>query len=268
MDLDDYNYLYKILDSKSDIQQISKSLSIPPGVVSKIWEQKMVDKSKKDFIKIEKNSNFILKKWLFGKSFVEISKQYNISPVLVSNAILKKLEFTKKEIKRFNKNPNSCHNKRISGELKEVSKTDFMFSHKANKRSDDMGKAGEILIQKFLCEQNIDFLDENHLRKKKYKKTPDFLFETPQRLSGSDIYWIDSKMLFGNFKNHRKHRDSQFTEYTDLFGPGLVVYWFGFINELNETDEVKEKKYILKDYNLFKDIYPNEIEKILNYIPS
>ncbi len=252
----------------SEISQISEFFDIPTGVLVKIWEQKMIEKSKRDFSKIQRNINRFLSEWLSGRSFIEISNRYTVSPVLTSNAILKKLKFTKKQIKRFNKNPDLCSDKRISKELKEVAKADYMFSHEANKRSDDMGKIGEYLIKKLLCDRNIEFMEENELRQKSYEKTPDFLFEMPLNIDGVDVHWVDSKMLFGNLKNHRKYEKNQFLKYTNLFGPGLVIYWFGYINTIDDLDSVKNKLYIVKDYKMFEEVYPDEIGEILNYLPK
>lgn len=42
------------------------------------------------------------------------------------------------------------------------------------------------------------------------------------------VRWIDSKAMFGDWQTHAKDNREQFESYVNRFGPGLVIYWFGF----------------------------------------
>lgn len=48
------------------------------------------------------------------------------------------------------------------------------------------------------------------------------------------IHWIDSKAMFGDPLTHKDNLENQLQGYTHRFGPGLVVYWFGFVDEIRE----------------------------------
>ncbi|MGD1061080.1 MAG: TPD domain-containing protein [Methanomassiliicoccales archaeon] len=57
------------------------------------------------------------------------------------------------------------------------------------------------------------------------------LLDEPIRVNGWDINWIESKASFGDTIEIGKNVRKQLEPYTELFGDGLVVYWFGFVDE-------------------------------------
>ncbi|KAM3918658.1 CDAN1-interacting nuclease 1 [Leptodactylus fuscus] len=107
-----------------------------------------------------------------------------------------------------------------------------------------IGYEHEVLLREKLLEKNMAFLDEDQLRLKGYDKTPDFILEVPVAVEGHVIHWIESKASFGDELSHRAYLQDQFWSYWNRFGPGLVIYWYGFIEEL---DCHRERGIILKD---------------------
>uniref|UniRef100_A0A8C4IZ28 CDAN1-interacting nuclease 1 n=1 Tax=Dromaius novaehollandiae TaxID=8790 RepID=A0A8C4IZ28_DRONO len=85
---------------------------------------------------------------------------------------------------------------------------------------------------------------EDQLRAKGYDKTPDFILEVPVAVEGHIIHWIESKASFGDESSHQAYLQDQFWSYWNRFGPGLVIYWYGFIEEL---DCHRERGILLKD---------------------
>ncbi|XP_056401986.1 CDAN1-interacting nuclease 1 isoform X2 [Hyla sarda] len=106
-----------------------------------------------------------------------------------------------------------------------------------------IGYEHEVLLREKLLEKNLAFLDEDQLRLKGYDKTPDFILEVPVAVEGHVIHWIESKASFGDECSHRMYLQDQFWSYWNRFGPGLVIYWFGFIEEL---DCHRERGILLK----------------------
>lgn len=100
-------------------------------------------------------------------------------------------------------------------------------------------------LQDYLTEREIAFCTEEHLRSRGYDKTPDFMLEVPIAVNGFVINWIESKARFGNTEIHQKYIKEQFLSYWNRFGPGLVIYWFGFLDNLSEPSE---KRFIIMDH--------------------
>uniref|UniRef100_A0A8C7BB01 CDAN1-interacting nuclease 1 n=1 Tax=Neovison vison TaxID=452646 RepID=A0A8C7BB01_NEOVI len=106
-----------------------------------------------------------------------------------------------------------------------------------------IGHEHEVLLRDMLLEKNLSFLDEDQLRAKGYDKTPDFILQVPVAVEGHIIHWIESKASFGDECSHQAYLHDQFWSYWNRFGPGLVIYWYGFIQEL---DCNRERGILLK----------------------
>lgn len=93
---------------------------------------------------------------------------------------------------------------------------------------------------------NIPFIDENVLRNKGYDKTPDFKLVLPIAIDGFVINWIESKALFGDDATHAGYLKDQLLCYWNRFGPGLVIYWFGYLDVIEKSAE-NNAMIILRD---------------------
>ena len=113
-----------------------------------------------------------------------------------------------------------------------------------------MGQEYEVKLQCYLKERNIPFRNEDQLRTRGYDKTPDVKLEIPIAVNGYVINWIESKARFGNKDIHKRYIKEQFLSYWNRFGPGLVIYWFGFLDTLSQSSETR---FIIMDH------FPQEI---------
>jgi hypothetical protein len=52
------------------------------------------------------------------------------------------------------------------------------------------------------------------------------------------VHWIDSKASFGDARTHSSQLEAQYRTYTNRYGPGLVVYWYGFLAGMENDAEV------------------------------
>jgi len=100
-----------------------------------------------------------------------------------------------------------------------------------------IGEEYEQKAKDCLTELNIPFSDEHVLRSRGYDKTPDIKLEVPVAVNGKVINWIESKALFGDRESHEGYLKDQFWSYWNRFGPGLVIYWFGYIKQLDSNSE-------------------------------
>ncbi|KAM3956548.1 CDAN1-interacting nuclease 1-like, partial [Aphomia sociella] len=101
-----------------------------------------------------------------------------------------------------------------------------------------IGLEYELRLERELRLLNITFSDENLLRSRGYDKTPDFKLDVPIAVDGFIVNWVESKALFGDDENHSGYLKEQLSCYYNRFGPGLVIYWFGYLETLNSTPEV------------------------------
>ncbi|KAK0075375.1 hypothetical protein PV326_011645 [Microctonus aethiopoides] len=109
----------------------------------------------------------------------------------------------------------------------------------------EIGREYEVKLQNILQQQKISYRTEDDLRSRGYDKTPDVKLEIPIAINGFVINWIESKARFGTPSIHKTYIKEQFFSYWNRFGPGLVIYWFGFVDEIVEQ---AEKKYIILDH--------------------
>jgi hypothetical protein len=103
-------------------------------------------------------------------------------------------------------------------------------------------------MRNWLDERNITYKREEDLRAEG-GKTPDFLLEKPIFLRGEEVYWIESKASFGDLKEVKKNLKKQLHSYWELFGPGMVIYWFGIVDDLPvEEGVIIETEEVLKEH--------------------
>ncbi len=76
------------------------------------------------------------------------------------------------------------------------------------------------------------------VERKAVTKTPDFLFPQDVVLDGHKVRWLESKATFGDKEETRRNMTRQLSIYVDLFGPGIVVYWYGHTTTVAEHAKV------------------------------
>jgi hypothetical protein len=83
-----------------------------------------------------------------------------------------------------------------------------------------------------LTKLGVPFVTEQALRAEGHAKTPDIKLELPIAVKGRVVNWIDSKASFCDPLVHVERGAEQFQGYVNRFGPGMVVYWLGVIDEV------------------------------------
>lgn len=107
-----------------------------------------------------------------------------------------------------------------------------------------LGQQYEIQLNRQLTEAGFVFRNEEYLRQFGYDKTPDVKLEVPVAIDGVIVHWIESKALFGDQENHMEYMKNQYSSYWNRFGPGLVIYWFGYLETIVQPSE---KRFIVRD---------------------
>jgi len=97
-----------------------------------------------------------------------------------------------------------------------------------------VGRDYEIILEEKLREAGIAFLDEEAQRQAGQDVTPDFRLQVPIGIAGQPVCWIDSKALFGDAESHQNYLNNQLLSYWNRFGPGLVIYWSGYEENIEQ----------------------------------
>lgn len=134
----------------------------------------------------------------------------------------------------------------LSDNLHYCLHNDFLTSPLTDQFRQQIGVEKEDYMHQRLREMGILFHSEAAMRAAGYPKTPDALLAYPVEIDGHIVNWIESKALFSDGPTHQTYLRDQYWPYYNRFGPGLVIYWFGFLEEIN-NDRDKEKGIVVMD---------------------
>ncbi|MFH1789339.1 MAG: TPD domain-containing protein, partial [Candidatus Altiarchaeota archaeon] len=129
------------------------------------------------------------------------------------------------------KNPSSAGDERLSRELSSVLRRDLVYSPAANREQARRGRFVEETVGEWLSGLGLSYKTEADCRREGRVKTPDFLLDSPSVVCGRRVNWVESKASFGDYIEVKSDSRKQVRHYVDLFGPGAVVYWYGFLGE-------------------------------------
>jgi hypothetical protein len=179
----------------------------------------------------------MLKEWKRGHTLLEISEKWRFPPILTAMFIFMEDGASRKEFWGYVNEPETACNKDLTKELIEIRNADLVYSPEGNEMQRQRGIWGESLLHKWLDDQGIKYRTEEDLRGV-YEKTPDALLDEPMMYNGHEVHWVESKASFGDNTEFRFNSKKQLIPYTKLFGPGLVVYWLGCLDDLEEPEDV------------------------------
>ena len=229
MDYAEYKALYNGLNGPKDVEKfISDGYDF--RLVKTLYTQKTSRDVKKRFYVIKSKAPQMLKMWKRGVSMMAISEKYRFPPMLTAMMIFQQDGASKKEFWDYVADPDQL-DEEVANELREVIANDLIYSPAANEEQRERGIWGENLLHEWLDGQGITYRVENDL-KGVYEKTPDALLDEPMLYDGKKIFWVESKASFGDNTEFKYNCRKQLIPYTQIFGPGVVVYWTGCLDDL------------------------------------
>ncbi len=236
MQYEEYKRLYDGLKTADDVAAFEAE-----GYDRRLLETLLIQKTtryvrKKAYI-LKKDANKMLGEWNSGRTFVEIAESRGMPPILVAKAIFEKHGTPRKTFWAYVNDPSLLNSEETAEELAEARDKDLVYSPEADRRSRERGLWGEGLLWEWLDGQGIKYLTEAD-RRDEGGKTPDCLLDEPMMFKGRKIYWIESKASFGDAAEFRYNCNNQLIPYTKLFGPGVVVYWTGHVDGLEEPEDI------------------------------
>ncbi|MBR6037747.1 MAG: C15orf41 family protein [Candidatus Methanomethylophilaceae archaeon] len=253
MDYDEYKDLYNSLRTAKDVGRLSDRYD--ERLLDTLFTQKTSREVKKNFYRVKQNSKRMLKDWTKGTSIMGLSEKYRFPPILVAMFIFLEDGASKKEFWGYVKDPDLLESPEAAAELREAVRNDIVYSPDASLRQKERGLWGEGLLHEWLDGQGVGYRTENDLRGEETVKTPDCLLDEPVIYKGKKICWVESKASFGDNVEFRFNSRKQLVPYTQLFGPGLVVYWVGCLDDLECPEDVYVDDMSVMDVKLekFKD---------------
>jgi len=216
-----------------------RNLNVPGysrGMLFTILSQKRVDSVKRYYPRVVERLDSLQEVW---RREARLPRWMRLTPVMRVRLLMKALGLSKAEINRTLNDPERAlseidskyHPEKVVEEVWKALYTDYIYSPLAVKHQRARGVLGEEIIREWLSSKDIEFATERDLRGR-FSKTPDFFFEEPVRVNGSHIRWIESKALFGDPRTHWVYSKKQFNVYREMFGEGMVVYWFGCVKDV------------------------------------
>ncbi len=179
----------------------------------------------------------------------QVADMYKCSPYLLVRSIVRyKFEqvqgvaISKKGLGQLMRSPQLIDCEKLRMQVLDCIEADVSFSPYHDRIREVIGDEHEFILRRKLSARGVYFKTENDLREIGMSKTPDMRLEVPIIVSGTSgenrlINWIDSKAMFGDPVSYASHC-AQFQGYVNRFGPGLVIYWFGFVDDLNNDADV------------------------------
>lgn len=178
---------------------------------------------------------------------IRMANDLMVSPVLIARVILDgmikmgTLELvphapSKIQISQLVKETHLLKNGRLAYEIWECCCVDDEHGPVIDVIRNLVGVEEEAKLESWLIERGIAFVREDELRLRGYDKTPDFKLECPIYLNsgGTIVSWIDSKASFCDEQTHKENYENQFKFYLNRFGPGMVIYSYGYVRDVDK----------------------------------
>ena len=259
MDRQKYKNVYSSLYDFKDVFRLSEEYEEPEGMLATILNQKVVKMTRFKHRKIYSREQELFLIWKQGLSILELAKFNAFPPTLMASLIMKNCALPRKNINWLFKNIDSIKNHRLRKEVKKALEADYFFSPRAHEMQCKKGEMGEAVIRKWLNDRGIIYFTEEEIRSQGDGKTPDFVLPNPICIDQFMVSWIESKALFGDDFEHEHYSKKQFREYVNIFGKGMVVYWYGYLEDLPADS------FLVKNHNFFEE-FKKEVDQLFNYL--
>ncbi len=230
MKLHEYQDLYQRLATPEDIDFLAENFGYDKELLLVIYTQRVVRDTTKRFYRVKAQAHRLAFEWQNGTPLLQVAKRAEFPAILTALMVLEQRKTSRKQFWKMIREPETVRDRRLRRELAEISEADIVYSPAGSARQYARGRWGEAKLQGWLDGRGIQYETEKDLRQK-YDKTPDILLHKPLEMNGSKKYWIESKAIFGDPFEIKRHIKKQLRPYSEMFGDGTVVYWFGHVDD-------------------------------------
>ena len=229
MDRATYQRLYDALATYEDVHRIAHEEQRDEELLFVIHTHRVTRDATRRFYVVKRQIPRLVGQWKHGRSILDIAREWRFPPVLMGQQMLGGLEIPRKKIWQTFVDPATAPTPRLREEVEALLAADMIYSPRGMELQRERGRHGEERMHRWLEQHGIGYRTENDLRGK-YAKTPDALLDEPIIYLGQKLTWIESKVNFGDDVELRKNLRRQLGPYTEIFGEGAVVYWYGYVD--------------------------------------
>jgi CDAN1-interacting nuclease 1 len=229
MDRATYQRLYDALVTYDDVERLARTEHRDPELLFVIHTHRVTRDATRRFYVVRRQVPRLVSEWKRGRSIRDIAEEWRFPPVLMGQQMLGELGIPRKKVWQTFLHPETAPDQRIRREVEELLAADRIYSPQGMELQRERGRKGEDRLAAWLEKHGIGYRTEKDLRGK-YAKTPDALLDEPILHNGQKLAWIESKANFGDDVELRKNLRRQLAPYTELFGEGGVVYWYGYVD--------------------------------------
>jgi hypothetical protein len=254
MNVDQYKSIYGQLNTYNDVKRLAQKTRLDEELLFVIYTQKHVREVKKKYYVLGGNSKRLIAEWKKGKSFSQLAAEHGFSPIMMAQILMRELGVPKKERAEIMRDHENCKDKRLRTEIHEAIGEDMVYSQLGSDLQHERGRQGEANIKNWLDAQGMTYRMEKDLRGK-FAKTVDFLLDKPFKVRFEThpdeerlIHWIESKGSFGDTTQMQRDYREQLSKYVQMWGPGMVVYWFGYLEGMEMWLEARDVKIVRKGF--------------------
>jgi len=250
MDRATYQRLYDALETFDDVHRLARAEHRDEELLFLIHTHRVTRDATRRFYVVKRQVPRLVSQWKHGRSILEIAREWRFPPVLMGQQMLGELGIPRKRVWQTFLQPETAPDARVRHEVEALLAADPIYSPHGMELQRERGRKGEERLQRWLEKHGIGYRTEKDLRGK-YAKTPDALLDEPIIFYGQKLTWIESKANFGDDVELRKNLKRQLGPYTELFGEGAVVYWYGFVDGAESPPGI-----LLWDGETFEGITP------------
>jgi hypothetical protein len=229
MNRETYRRLYDHLASFEDVHRVAKEEGWDPELLFVIYTHRVTRDATRRFYVVKRQIPRMVGQWRRGRKMLDIAREWRFPPVLMGQMMLSELKIPRKKVWGCFLDPDSAPDPRLRAEIRELLAHDPIYSPDGMEQQRERGRKGEERLYHWLETHRIPYRTEKDLRGK-YRKTPDALLDEPIIFYGRKLGWIESKANFGDDVELRKNLRRQLGPYTEMFGEGAVVYWYGYVD--------------------------------------
>ncbi len=229
MDRATYQRLYEALPTMDDVRRVANEEALDEELLFVIHTHRVTRDATRRFYVVKRQIPRLVRDWHHGRTILDIAREWRFPPVLMGQMMLGELKIPRKKVWQTFLHPDTAPDARLRTEVHALLDADPIYSPRGMELQRERGRRGEERLYHWLERHGIGYRTEKDLRGK-YAKTPDALLDHPIIFYGQKLAWIESKANFGDDVELRKNLKRQLAPYTELFGEGAVVYWYGFVD--------------------------------------